>query len=67
MINIPPRGIGDKTILTLQTAAMQAGISVGEVLLDLGQKGDASAFWQRLDARQPCWRILAPCWLNGSR
>jgi len=45
VINIPPRGIGDKTILTLQTTAMQAGITVGEVLLDLGQKGDASAFW----------------------
>ncbi len=46
VINIPPRGIGDKTILTLQTTAMQAGISVGEVLLELGQKGDASPYWQ---------------------
>ncbi len=46
VINIPPRGIGDKTILTLQTTAMQAGISVGEVLLELGQKGDSSPYWQ---------------------
>jgi DNA helicase II / ATP-dependent DNA helicase PcrA len=46
VINIPPRGIGDKTILTLQTTTMQAGISVGEVLLELGQKGDSSSFWQ---------------------
>ena len=46
VINIPPRGIGDKTILTLQTTAMQAGISVGEVLLELGQKGNSSPYWQ---------------------
>jgi DNA helicase-2/ATP-dependent DNA helicase PcrA len=45
VINIPPRGIGDKTILTLETTAMQAGISAGEVLLDLGRNGEASAYW----------------------
>ncbi len=46
VINIPPRGIGDKTILTLQTTAMGAGVSVGQVLLDLGKNGDSSRFWQ---------------------
>ncbi len=48
VINIPPRGIGDKTILNLQTTAMGAGISGGDVLLDLGKNGDASAYWQAI-------------------
>ncbi len=46
VINVPPRGIGDKTVLTLQTTAMQAGVSVGQVVLDLGQNGEGSPYWQ---------------------
>ena len=46
MINVPPRGIGDKTVLTLQTTAMQAGVSVGQVVLELGQNGEGSPYWQ---------------------
>ena len=41
----PPRGIAEKTILALQSAAFQAGISPGEVLLDLGRKGEDSPYW----------------------
>ena len=45
VVGVPPRGIGDKTILALQTVAFQSGLSAGEVLLDLGLKGDTSPFW----------------------
>jgi DNA helicase-2/ATP-dependent DNA helicase PcrA len=48
VIGVPPRGIGDKTLLALQTAAFQAGISAGEVLLDLGKNGDKSAYWPQM-------------------
>ncbi len=48
VIGVPPRGIGDKTMLALQTAAFQAGISAGEVLLDLGRNGDKSTYWPQM-------------------
>lgn len=44
IIGVPPRGIGDKTLIGLQTAAFQAGITAGEVLLDLGRNADKSPF-----------------------
>ncbi len=48
VIGVPPRGIGDKTLLALQGAAFQTGISAGEVLLDLGSKGEASPYWTQV-------------------
>ncbi len=51
IINIPTRGIGEKTVLSLLLAARQANISPGQVLLDLGQNGDASPFWNGLSGR----------------
>ncbi len=45
IVGVPPRGIGDKTILALQAAAFQANLPTGDVLLDLGRNGDKSAFW----------------------
>lgn len=48
IINVPPRGIGDKTLIALQLAAQKAGISAGEVLLDLGQHGKDSSHWSAL-------------------
>jgi DNA helicase-2/ATP-dependent DNA helicase PcrA len=39
VIAVTPRGIGEKTISGLQAAAFRAGISAGEVLLELGRKG----------------------------
>ena len=45
VINVPPRGIGDKTLVALKLAAQQAEISPGEVLLDLGQHGKDSPYW----------------------
>jgi DNA helicase-2/ATP-dependent DNA helicase PcrA len=50
VINIPPRGIGEKTILTLHTVARQAGISPGELLLDLS-RGDSSIYWSQFTGR----------------
>ena len=48
VINVPPRGVGDKTLLGLQSAAGQNGISAGEVLLELGRGGDKSPHWKNL-------------------
>jgi DNA helicase-2/ATP-dependent DNA helicase PcrA len=50
VINVPPRGIGDKTILALHTAARQAESSPGTVLLDLG-RGESSLFWKQFAGR----------------
>ena len=50
-INVPPRGIGDKTILGLQLTAQQAGLSSGEVIIDLGRKGTESLFWKDFTGR----------------
>jgi DNA helicase-2/ATP-dependent DNA helicase PcrA len=45
VIGVPPRGIGDKSIGAIQAAAFKEGISAGRVVLDLGQKMDASTYW----------------------
>ena len=50
VINIPPRGIGDKTVLTLHTVAHGAGASPSAVLMDLA-RGDASPFWPQFTGR----------------
>ena len=46
VINIPPRGIGDKTILTLHSTARAAGSTPGTVLLDLARGSDSPFFAQ---------------------
>ena len=46
VINIPPRGIGDKTLLALHTAARAAGVTPGDVLLDLARGSDSPFFAQ---------------------
>jgi len=50
VINLPPRGIGDKTILALHTAARGTNTSPSEVLMDL-RRGDASLFWPQFTGR----------------
>jgi len=50
VINIPPRGIGDKTISALHAVARQAGNSPGAVLLDLARGAD-SPFWAKFAGR----------------
>jgi DNA helicase-2/ATP-dependent DNA helicase PcrA len=46
VINVPPRGIGDKTLSLLRTAAQAAGLSSGDVLLDLARGSDSPFFAQ---------------------
>ena len=48
IIGVPPRGIGDKTISNLQALAAQNGISVGNLILELGQAGDSSPYWEQI-------------------
>jgi len=50
VINLPPRGIGDKTVLALHSAARTAGSTPSAVLMDLG-RGEASPFWAQFSAR----------------
>ncbi len=50
VINIPPRGIGEKTLLSLHLMARAANLSPGAVLIDLA-RGDVSPFWAQLPAR----------------
>ena len=51
VINVPARGIGDKTLIALQLAAEKEKISRGEVLIDLGINGEESRFWEQLKGR----------------
>ena len=50
VINLPPRGIGDKTVLALHTAGRGANTSPSAVLMDLA-RGDASPFWPQFTGR----------------
>ncbi len=45
VINLPTRGIGNKTLVDLRQTADQAGLSMGSVLLDLGTRQENSAYW----------------------
>jgi DNA helicase II / ATP-dependent DNA helicase PcrA len=70
VINVPPRGIGDKTLLTLHTVARQNNIQPGFVLLDLARGAD-SPYWSSFAGRASLsladfggmlatWRASAP-------
>jgi DNA helicase II / ATP-dependent DNA helicase PcrA len=50
VINIPPRGIGDKTILALHQAARVAKTTPGQVLLDMA-RGSDSPYWSQFAGR----------------
>jgi DNA helicase-2/ATP-dependent DNA helicase PcrA len=50
VINIPPRGIGDKTILALHQAARVAKTTPGQVLLDMA-RGSDSPHWEKFSGR----------------
>jgi len=50
VVNVPPRGIGEKTVLALHTAARGANASPSSVLMDL-RRGDASPFWAQFAGR----------------
>ena len=50
VINLPPRGIGEKTVLALHSAALGARTSLAAVLMDL-RRADASPFWPQFTGR----------------
>jgi DNA helicase-2/ATP-dependent DNA helicase PcrA len=50
VINLPPRGIGDKTLLAVHTAARGANTTPSAVIMDLA-RGDASPFWPQFKGR----------------
>jgi DNA helicase-2/ATP-dependent DNA helicase PcrA len=50
VINVPPRGIGDKTLLALHTVARQSGSTSGLVLLDLA-RGTNSPYSEKFSGR----------------
>ncbi|MGQ0602525.1 MAG: ATP-dependent helicase [Anaerolineales bacterium] len=47
VVNIPPRGIGAKTLEQLQEAARTAGVTATDVVRDLGDSGPRSVFAAR--------------------
>ncbi|MCS6911032.1 MAG: ATP-binding domain-containing protein [Anaerolineales bacterium] len=51
VINVPPRGIGTKTLEQLLEAARAAGLSPAEVVRDLGDSGPRSVFAPRFGAK----------------
>jgi len=70
VINVPPRGIGDKTLITLHTVARQNNMQPGFVLLDLA-RGAESQYWASFAGRASIsladfggmlanWRAMAP-------
>lgn len=70
VINVPPRGIGEKTLTTLHLVARQANSSPGAVLLDLVRGAD-SPYWASFSGRAAIpladfgaalanWRASAP-------
>ena len=50
VINVPPRGIGDKTLTTLHIVSRQNNMQPGFVLLDLA-RGAGSPFWSSFAGR----------------
>ena len=50
VINLPPRGVGDKTVLAVHAAARGLNTSPSAVLIDLA-RGEASPFWQQFTSR----------------
>jgi DNA helicase-2/ATP-dependent DNA helicase PcrA len=50
IVNVPARGLGEKSLLALHTAALQNGITPGGVLIDLARGAD-SPYWKSLVGR----------------
>ena len=51
VINVPPRGIGSKTLIDLNMTAQENNLSPAEVLFSLGEYGKDSPFWQPFTRR----------------
>ncbi len=51
VINVPPRGIGSKTLIDLNIKAQESNLTPSEVLLSLGEQGERSPFWLPFSSR----------------
>jgi DNA helicase-2/ATP-dependent DNA helicase PcrA len=51
VINVPPRGIGSKTLIDLTIQAQDLNILPADVLLSIGTKGQKSPYWEPFSAR----------------
>jgi DNA helicase-2/ATP-dependent DNA helicase PcrA len=51
VINVPPRGIGSKTLVDLNLKAQEYGLPPADMLLSLGTEGQKSPYWQPFSAR----------------
>ncbi|MEI8132099.1 MAG: UvrD-helicase domain-containing protein [Leptolinea sp.] len=51
VINVPPRGIGEKTFASLKQHAREMNITAGDVLADLGKLGQASTHFPCFSGR----------------
>jgi DNA helicase-2/ATP-dependent DNA helicase PcrA len=51
VINVPPRGVGEKTMIALQLNARQVNLSPGQLLIELGRQGDKSPNWGKFSGR----------------
>ena len=50
-INLPPRGIGSKTLIKFNLIAQKNNVFPSDVLLSLGEKGQASPLWPSFSSR----------------
>jgi len=65
VINVPSRGIGDKTMIALRTHAQKLGASLGQLLLDLGNGPESEhreAFAGRSGATLSVFGSLLASW-----
>ena len=51
VINVPPRGVGSKTILDLNQIAQDNNLTASDVLLSLGELGQKSPYWDTFTSR----------------
>jgi DNA helicase-2/ATP-dependent DNA helicase PcrA len=51
VINVPPRGVGSKTLVDLNTIAQANDLTASEVLLSLGEQRDQSRYWEPFSSR----------------
>lgn len=64
IINVPPRGIGRKTVSQLQRIAQEQGVSAWDVLKGLGTEATAAAFGARARNALGAFAALLEQWLQ---
>lgn len=51
IINVPPRGIGTRTLRMLQAESVNMSATPADILTDLSQRGEDSPYYQRIGGR----------------